>query len=117
MSKPPYPHDVVAQALNAQDAWKNIDPTLKVGSLTQADLEGALQKAMPLQSQLNDLEIKLTDVRNRRDDLYANLWDMVKRLRVVVKGSYGDNSSQYEMVGGTRTSERKPSGPRKKAAA
>ncbi len=31
----------------------------------------------------------------------------VKRVRSAVKGIYGDDSSEYEMVGGTRKSERK----------
>jgi hypothetical protein len=32
----------------------------------------------------------------------------VQRVRNGVKANYGDYSSQYEMVGGTRASERKP---------
>ena len=36
------------------------------------------------------------------------LWDKVKRVRNSVKGTFGDDSSQYEMVGGTRLSDRKP---------
>jgi len=35
------------------------------------------------------------------------MWDKVKRVRASVKGLYGDDSSEYEMVGGTRKSERK----------
>jgi hypothetical protein len=35
------------------------------------------------------------------------MWDKVKRVRAGVKANYGDDSSQYEMVGGTRLSERK----------
>ena len=35
------------------------------------------------------------------------MWDKIKRVRAGVKANYGDDSQQYEMVGGTRTSERK----------
>ena len=49
----------------------------------------------------------MTDLRNQRDAANQDLWDKVKRLRAGVKASYGDDSSQYEMVGGTRMSERK----------
>jgi hypothetical protein len=35
------------------------------------------------------------------------MWDKVKRVRAGVKANYGDDSQQYEMVGGTRMSERK----------
>lgn len=33
---------------------------------------------------------------------YEGLWDKVKRVRNSVKANYGDDSSQYEMVGGMR---------------
>ena len=36
------------------------------------------------------------------------MWDKVKRVRAGVKANYGDDSQQFEMIGGTRTSERKP---------
>jgi hypothetical protein len=35
------------------------------------------------------------------------LWDCVKRLRATVKGVYSDDSSEYDLVGGTRLSDRK----------
>ena len=37
----------------------------------------------------------------------AGIWDVVKRVCAGVKAIYGDDSSQYEMVGGTPMSERK----------
>jgi hypothetical protein len=49
----------------------------------------------------------LTDKRNQRDALYTQIWDKVKRVRNGKKGIYGDDSSQYEVIGGTRLSERK----------
>jgi hypothetical protein len=53
------------------------------------------------------IEENLTDLRNQRDAAHQDLWDKVKRLRSGVKATFGDDSSQYEMVGGTRMSERK----------
>jgi hypothetical protein len=37
-----------------------------------------------------------------------SLWYKVKHARNSIKGSFGDGSPQYKMVGGTRLSERKP---------
>jgi hypothetical protein len=37
----------------------------------------------------------------------AGIWDRIKRVRATVKGAYGDDSSEYELVGGTRMSERR----------
>jgi hypothetical protein len=50
---------------------------------------------------------KLTDLRNQRDASNREIWTMVKRVRSGIKPFFGDDSSQYEMVGGTRVSDRK----------
>ena len=108
MVSKPYPPDVLEQAREVSGAWKKIDPTLKIGALDRARLEAKLAQTVPLQVQMNELDAQLTDLRNQRDSLYNELWDQVKRVRSGIKGIYGDDSSQYEMVGGTRRSERKP---------
>ena len=48
------------------------------------------------------LEAQYTDLRNKHDTLYGEMWDKVKRVRASVKDLYGDDLSEYEMVGGTR---------------
>ena len=50
---------------------------------------------------------EVSTMRNKRDALNLNVWDKVKRVRAGVKAIYGDDSSQYQMVGGTRMSDRK----------
>lgn len=107
MPKKNYPTDVLTQAQIILDAWKSINLELKIGELAHTDLEADIDKAKPIQSQLNELEAKLTNLRNQRDVLYTEIWDKSKRVRNGVKGIYGDDSSQYEMVGGTRRSDRK----------
>ncbi len=102
-----YPTDVLAQAQAVQEAWKQIDPALKIGDLTPDTLVAELPQAQAVQAQISTLEAQLTDLRNQRDALYTAVWDKVKRVRAGIKGIYGDDSSQYEMVGGTRRSERK----------
>ncbi|HJZ47095.1 MAG TPA: hypothetical protein VKE41_08005 [Roseiflexaceae bacterium] len=57
----------------------------------------------------------MTDLRNKRDERLIRIWDVVKRARATVKGAYGDDSSEYELVGGTRVSERKRAGRRQAA--
>jgi hypothetical protein len=108
MPKKIYPTNILIQAQAILDAWKHIDLNLKIGELSQADLEADIAKSKLIQSQLNELKAKFTDIRNQRDMLYVGIWDKVKRVRNGVKGIYGDDSSQYERIGGTRRSERKP---------
>jgi hypothetical protein len=102
-----YPNDVTQQAQSVLEGWKQISPPLAVGEITAQILEENLQALTPIQSQMTSLEAQLTDLRNRRDTLYTTIWDQVKRVRAGVKANFGDDSSQYEMVGGTRLSERK----------
>lgn len=104
----PYPTDVLDQALSVLDAWKQINEDMTFGDLTVAMLENDLNASRPIEEDLVNLETRMTDVRNQRDTLYAGIWEKLKRVRAGVKANYGDDSSQYEMVGGTRKSERKP---------
>jgi len=109
MSKKLYPTDVLEQAQSVLAAWNQIDAEVTFGSLNNAALNSDIAQANQLLNQMNALEAKLTNMRNERDALYREMWDKVKRVRNGVKANYGDDSSQYEMVGGTRLSERKPS--------
>lgn len=66
---------------------------------------GTLSKTL---SDIEELELKLTPLRNTRDDLSRKLNEINTRVRSGMKSYFGPNSSQYEQVGGTRSSERKP---------
>ena len=102
-----YPTDIVKQTKAVIEAWKKIDPNFKAGNLTPDVLAATLAKVDPILTQMNTLNAQMTDQRNQRDDVYGILWQYLKTVRTSIKGQYGDNSSQYEMVGGTRMSERK----------
>jgi hypothetical protein len=111
-----YPTDIIAQGRTVLESWQSIDAQLKFGTLTTEGMDGQLEQAAPIERQIDKLEGLLTDMRNQRDALYAGLWDSVTRVRVGMKAIYGRDSSQYEMVGGTRFSERKPTSRYKPAA-
>jgi len=66
-----------------------------------------VNRARTIEELLTSLENKLIDLRNQHDAVNLILWDKVKRARAGFKATYGDDSSQFEMVGGTRVSERK----------
>jgi hypothetical protein len=103
-----YPTDVLNRLKTAISVWKSIDPALKIGRLSVAELEATLAHGEALRQEINSLEVQLTDLRNKRDEVYATGWTYITRLRSGIKGIYGDDSSEYEMAGGTRRSERKP---------
>jgi hypothetical protein len=107
MAKKRYPADILKQIQAAVEAWKKIDAELKIGNLSQVDLEAVLKQGRQIGVEIDAAEARLTELRNQRDEVLGTGWEMLKRLRAGVKGIYGDDSSQYEMIGGTRMSERK----------
>src|SRR5262245_2818689 len=102
-----YPADVLVQTTDVLTACKQIDPNLSAGRMTQTTITDTLTQVQSMQNQINTLEKQLADLRNRRDERLNEMWDAVKRMRSMVKATYGDDSSEYELVGGTRLSERK----------
>jgi hypothetical protein len=108
MGKKIFPADVVEQAQDVLVGWTQIGPTVAFGTLTSALLTADVNAYIPLDTDISKLEKQLADKRNQRDALCLAIWDKVKRVRSSVRGIYGDDSTQYELVGGTRMSERKP---------
>jgi hypothetical protein len=107
MSKKQTPTDLIEQSKSLLSSWAQIDEQLVFGPLSASALTMALKRANSLEDSITDLENKLTDLRNQREASNEALWDIVKRARASFKGLYGDDSSQFEMVGGTRVSDRK----------
>ena len=107
MSTKRFPTDVLDQVINIQAAWTQIDEGLTFGQLNMGALVMDMNGLRNLEHSLATLETQLTEMRNQHDALCQSAWDKVKRVRAAVKGIYGDDSSQYEMIGGTRMSERK----------
>jgi hypothetical protein len=105
MSKKFYPPDVVEQANDVLVGWAQVNPTLAFGALNAQALEVDVDAAAPIETEISRLEKLLADKRDQRDVLYVSMWDKVKRVRAGVKANYGDDSQQYEMVGGKRISE------------
>ena len=115
MPKKFYPTDLLNQAQSVRGAWMQINNNLAFGDLTIANMAAEMEMARTLDEELDRLETALVNKRNERDMRYEKVWQQMKRVRSAIKGIYGDDSPQYEMVGGTRMSERKS--PSRKPAA
>ena len=108
MSTKYFPADILDQAIHMQDVWARIDEQLTVGDLSIGALAMEITHMRTVEASLVSLENQLTEIRNQRDAICQSAWDKVRRVRTAVKGIYGFDSTQYELVGGTRTSDRKP---------
>jgi hypothetical protein len=98
---------VIDQAQGVLTAWNQIDESLAFGALNAEALAADLANAQGIDSEIAQLEKLLISKRNQRSDAYSATLDKVKRMRAGVKAMYGDDSSEFELVGGTRLSERK----------
>ncbi len=103
-----FPADVLEQAQTVLDAWNQISTTMAFGALNVAALTTDITAAKTVETDISKLERQLEDKRNQREIIYTNIWDKLKRVRSGVKSNYGDDSYQYDLIGGTRTSDRKP---------
>jgi hypothetical protein len=108
MSKLRFPSNLLKEAQELLGGWNRITPVPTIGSVTPATFSADVMAAAALDAQIIDLEKQLVEKRNLRELLYNALWEKMKRIRSLVKGTFGDDSSQYELVGGTRLSDRKP---------
>jgi hypothetical protein len=108
MAKKFIPTDLPEQAASIQDAWSRIDPKMTLGSLNLTALITDIQGLRGIHADLVSMENQLTALRDQRDMLEQSTWDKVKGVRSMVKVIYGDDSLEYELMGGKRRSDRKP---------
>jgi hypothetical protein len=80
-----------------------------ISAAEMADRIAALENII---SELDKVNANRTQLVNSKADVAERVSDYVVQVRSVIKGISGPDSSEYEMVGGTRKSERKK--PKKK---
>ena len=103
-----FPADHLDQVGAVLTAWEQIDPNLKLGDLTLAEAKAKLTAARETDQKVEQLNLQRTAAIDSRNTQFLDLRDMVSRLRSLVRAVHGPDSSEYNQVGGTRTSERKP---------
>ena len=96
----------VTEARRMIEALKEF-PTPLTGKPGQDKLQAALDAVDAQVAKITALRAKLTEALNDRNQKAFELNETVKRVRANVKGQFGDDSNEYEMVGRTRLSERK----------
>ena len=71
-------------------------------------VEGYDNELDELEIQIAQTEAHLSDLRNQAADKSVQLLKGMKGARQQVIAQFGDDSPEYESVGGTRTSNRRP---------
>jgi pantothenate kinase-related protein Tda10 len=89
-------------------AVKSIDPALDLGNnITATNYEAEIVALTTELADYNTALSKVDDLYNICIDRINNLKDWNERILTGVATKYGKNSSQYEMAGGVKKSERK----------
>lgn len=92
---------------------KSISPLPDFGpGMTIADFEADIDAVSDLVDSYNEALAAIDQLQNRLQTRENGLRDKSGRYLAMTKGRYGGDSSEYEVVGGTRQSERKRPGPR-----
>ena len=112
MGKKLYPTDTLKQAQTIVTVWDHLGTVPLIGAQGYENLRANLDNVEELIDKIGRLEKELLSLRNERDAACSEIWDQVKRARAGIKGIYGDDSSEYQLAGGTRLSDRKR--PRRK---
>ena len=97
---PNYPQNALQQARSVLTAWPQINDGLTFGDLNLEALTMDVESVGSTHAQINNLETQLTHLRNQRDAQMLAVWDKVKRVRAGIKSIYGDDFSEWEMIGG-----------------
>jgi hypothetical protein len=98
--------DVLGETPGILKVWGN-NPLIKIGDMTFADYSAKVQALETLHGDVEDKELDLSKIRNSRDDNALEVSGLNSRFRSIARGQFGPDSSEYEQVGGTRSSERK----------
>jgi predicted nucleic acid-binding Zn-ribbon protein len=90
------------------NALATIDPALDLGNgLTLASYRAEVTAAQSKQDAYNALLTQVDQAYNEFQDAEKSIRDLSERMLAGVASKYGKDSSEYEMAGGTRKSERK----------
>ncbi len=94
------------EAKGVLDAIKDFSTPLE-GTPNAQDLQKKIEALEAQVAKVASLRAQLTEALNVRNHIAYEMNDLVKRLRALVKAQFGDDSSEYEMVGRKRLSERR----------
>lgn len=97
---------LLKEAGKVQQALEKIGAGLP-DSISAAEMGTRIDTLEAKIDELDALNAERTRLVNEKGEQADELSDYIVRARAAVKGIFGADSSEYDMVGGTRASERK----------
>lgn len=103
---------LLQEAHAIKEALEQMGEGVPVG-ISASEMSDRIAALEAIISELDKANANTTQLVNSKGDQARRVSDYIVQVRSVVKGISGPDSSEYEMVGGTRASERKK--PKRKA--
>jgi hypothetical protein len=97
---------LLQEAGMVKEALEKIGGTLP-GGVTVQDLVKKIEELNAVVVKVDALNAEKTKLVNSKIDATAALSSFLVQARLAIKVQYGADSSEYDMAGGTRSSERK----------
>ena len=97
---------LLQEANEIKKALEKIDDRIPDG-LKAADMQTKVTELEDVIDDLDAVNVERTRLVDRKGERAEGLSDHIVQVRAVVKGIFGADSEEYDMVGGTRKSERK----------
>lgn len=97
---------LLQEAGRVKEALEKIGDGLPAGA-SVTELEAKITALDTAVSELDALNAERTRLVNMKREQAQLLSDYIVQIRLAVKVAYGPDSSEYEMTGGTRASQRK----------
>lgn len=77
------------------------------GDITSEKMQNTVNALQAMLDSIQGLKKQLIDQQNERDRIASELAEMSRRVRAQVRAQFGDDSTEKELVGLKRASERK----------
>lgn len=98
---------LLQEARKIKEALETIPQESLPPGMSVAELEARITNLETVVRELDTLAAERTRLVNSKGDYATTLNDYLIQLRFSIRGVFGSDSSEYEMMGGTRKSERK----------
>jgi hypothetical protein len=107
--------DTLAEAAKVVDIWE-ANPGFVMGSVSLDSFKASMTTLEAASDTVESKRTELTGLMGNRDVQSQAMSDLVSRARSGVRATFGVDSTEYEQVGGTPRSKRKPAKRKAKVA-
>ena len=93
-----FPRDALEQAEKVMKGWKEVGKKLFVPNLTIQNYVEKVSEAMNSVDKAEELKLERAKAIQERNICLSELWDLTKRIRNAAKATFGDYSSELEIL-------------------